>query len=278
MTLVLLLHPREGLLAVGGLSDDFPLVLAVLAALGAGLDGVLGVEVLGVDLASAELLLDGLDQLADWGALVSDAWVHLEASLVGLWGGGPLGLGGELVLHLSLLATGSVLELLLDLEGHLAALVSLWDLGLVLVLGFNAHVGLLSGVASIKDGLTDGLELALVLVQLLGGIVGGVTAGETDQGLSLLLLLATVGLWDDGHLGKVLEGVLLSFTDLLHLSLLGLGLGGGDWRDDVLLSDQSDGDGGVVTLGMLVGSDGSSHVDGVGLGLVQVEVELGGDV
>jgi hypothetical protein len=180
VALVLLLHPGKGLLSMGGLSNNFPLVLSVLATLGTSLDGVLGVEVLGVDLASSELLLDGFDELTDWGALVPDAWVHLKTSLVSLWGGGPLGLGGKLVLHLIVLATGSVFEFLLDLDGHLTALVVLWELSVVLVFGLNAHVGLLLGGASFKDGLTDGLELGLVLIQLLGSIVGSMTTGKTD--------------------------------------------------------------------------------------------------
>lgn len=75
VTLVLFLHPGEGPLAVGGLSLNFPLVLSGLGALSAGLEGVLGVEVLRVNLIPAQLLLDGLDHLAHSGALVLDAWL-----------------------------------------------------------------------------------------------------------------------------------------------------------------------------------------------------------
>jgi len=130
--------------------------------------------------APSEGLLDGFDGLGDWRALVLNAWVHLKTSLVGLGGGGPLGLSAELVPHLSLLAPGSELEFLLNLDGHLAALVALRDLGFILMLGFNAQVGLLLWVASFKDGLADGLELGLVLVQVLGSVVGGVSGGDAD--------------------------------------------------------------------------------------------------
>lgn len=64
MAVILFLHPGESPLAAGSLTLDFPLVWTVLDALGASLKGVLGVEVLGVDLVPAELLLDGLDGLA----------------------------------------------------------------------------------------------------------------------------------------------------------------------------------------------------------------------
>jgi hypothetical protein len=92
-----------------------------------------------------------------------------------------------------------------------------------------------------------------------------------------LLLLSTVGLGGDGDLSKVLEGVFLSFTDLLHLSLLGLGLG--NWWDDILLSNHGNGDSSVIILVVSsLLSDGGSHVDGVGSGFVEVKGELSGDV
>lgn len=82
MTLVLLLHPGEGLLTMGGLSNDFPLVLTVLGTLGTGTEGVLLVVVVGVNLSTSDLLLEVLDSLTDGGALVMDAWVDLNGDLV----------------------------------------------------------------------------------------------------------------------------------------------------------------------------------------------------
>lgn len=274
MTLVLFFHPGEGLLSIGGLTNNFPLVSSILTTLSSSPDGVLGVEVLGVDLAPAEHLLDILDGLADWGALVSDAGVHLETSLVSLRGGGPLGLGGNLVPHLSLLAAGSVFEFLLNLEGHLAlgALVVLWELSVVFVVSLNAQVSLLGWVTSLKNGLTDGSERGS-LDQIISKIVGSMSSAEAGDKFSLLLGLTSLRLGDESEFSHVLEGIFMSFTDLLHLSLLGLGLG--NWRDDILLSNQSDGKSGVLPL---VSSNSGSHVDGVGVGFVKVEVKLSRDI
>lgn len=159
MALVLFLHPGEGLLAVGGLTLDLPLGLSTLSLLGAGPEGVLGGEILGVNLVSAKGLLEGLDELAEGIVLLLDVGLHLEGGLVGLLGTGVLGLGVELVLHLSLLAPGSVLELLLDLDLHLLLLLVLLlgSLELDFVVGFNAEIDLLLWGASLEDGFLDGL-------------------------------------------------------------------------------------------------------------------------
>jgi len=127
-------------------------------------------------------------------------------------------------------------------------------LGLELVLSLNAHVGLLVWVASVEDGLANGFELGLVLIQLFGSIIGGTSTSNSDKGLSLVLLLATLRVRCKGDLKYILGGVLFSFPDLLHLSLLGLGLG--DWRDDFFLSYQCNDN----SLFLIVLPNGGSNV------------------
>lgn len=318
MTVVLLLHPGKGLLSLRGLSLDGPLHLSLLGLLSLSLEGVPGGEILRVNLVSSKCLLNSLDSLADGRALVLNAGLDLDASLVSLWGSGPLGFSLELVVHLSLLASSSVLELLLNLDLHLLGgspllwvsplllllrplllllvaplllllLVPLFMLVGNLVVSFNTSVSLLWWVASLKDGFLDRLELSLVRVQLLGSIVGGVSTGEPSENLALLLSASSLGLLlllrsSDSKLGNVLECVLLALTDVLHFGRLLGRLNG------FLLSYNGDSNSGllvvVILLVLLLGggvavivlSSSSGNVDGVGWRLVKVQVKLSSEV